>query len=249
MSSASCPDTPTTRPASSSLSPRCRTPGVERPWTAKTPAIVMKPIAMRSVGLWRICSAARAVRTATRSVMNETFVVMTKCSTELTAGWFTSGVARSHPRIRSGESVATSRASGRTGTRESLDAGCSRDARDRGQKRLEIERLSHDVSRAEVRRLTREVARGGEHDDRDRATLFHPRGERPAVHHRHHQIEDDDVRIEVIEHLERIASVLRRLRKIAIVGEGCHKERSDIRIVIHHENTVTHRREASHRWG
>src|SRR4051812_29923859 len=219
-------------------------PGVDSPCTAKMPAIVMNPSATSSVGKWRTCSAARAVRTATRRVMTDTFVVMTKCSTGLAAGWFRSGVARSQPRMANGARVATKRASGRTGTRESLVVALRRDARDGGQKPLQIEGFWHHVRRTELLPVTNDVGGGGEHDDRDAPPLLHACREGPPVHHRHHEIEHHDVRREPIEKIEGVAPVARGLRLVPVIGERRDEQIAYVRIVVHDENpTSTHRGE------
>src|SRR5437764_629992 len=66
------------------------------------------------------------------------------------------------------------------------------------------------------------------------------------VHHRHHEIEHDDIGLPALEHVERVASVLRGPGLIAVVFEDGDQQLTDVLVVIDDENTFsTHRRRVS----
>src|SRR2546425_4553501 len=237
-----------TSAAATARSPRWSTFGVERPCTAKIPAMHAKPIATSRARYWPPPIAARATRKATSAATIETFDVMTRCSIGISHGWLRAGSARSQARTAAGSADSATAISGRADglTRGSLGtrSGGGSDAGDLGEQLGEIERLGDHVGRRELLRVGAEVARGGEQHQRDllltRAQLAR---ELPAVHDRHHEVEEDHVRLERADDRERFRAVRRRDDLEAFVLERAEEQLPDVGIVVDHEHTFPgHRR-------
>ena len=75
---------------------------------------------------------------------------------------------------------------------------------------LEVERLDEVVvgARPEARDPVFDLVTGGQHDDHQARVLPHAPGQLHAVDPRQHQIEDDELRLEVLQLGKRLVAVL-----------------------------------------
>ena len=103
----------------------------------------------------------------------------------------------------------------------------------------EVERLHHQLRGVDQHRA---VAGGGDDDERDvgdLGVLLLLPPELPAVHHRHHEVEQDDAgagrgRLQVVEGL---AAVPHARDVVALVLENLTQRVADVRIVVDDQNT------------
>ena len=93
------------------------------------------------------------------------------------------------------------------------------------------------ISRVQRRGVLLQIARRGEQDDRDvLVELLQRARELPAVHHRHHEVEDDHVGTERAQDDEGLAAVRRWHDLEALVRERCEQQLTKIGVVVDDED-------------
>src|SRR5207248_6629724 len=106
------------------------------------------------------------------------------------------------------------------------------DAGDLRKELGEVEWLFDDIRRSKILGVGVQIARGGKQDERDvlvaRAELLR---ELPAIHHRHHQVEHDDVRTERADRGERLLTVRRGEHFEALVFERREQQLTYVGVV------------------
>src|SRR3989442_841021 len=121
------------------------------------------------------------------------------------------------------------------------------DGLDLGDELAQVERFLDHVGGVHLARVILEVARRREQDDRyvlvSRLQLVR---ELPAVHDRHHEIEDDDVRAERPQQAERLFAIGGRDDLEPLIGERGEEKLPKIGIVVdHHDAFPGHQRRDS----
>ena len=84
---------------------------------------------------------------------------------------------------------------------------------------------------------------GGEHEDRDvahRDALLQQPADLQAVHAGQHQVEDDQVRLAALRHLEGGLAVLGGLHRHAGLPQVVGDDLDDVGLVLHHEDPFAH---------
>ena len=92
------------------------------------------------------------------------------------------------------------------------------------------------------------AAESGEHDRRSKvAVLLQVPEEFEAVHARHDQIRNDDIRVEGCEPFQRFLAVRRNLRLKVIIGEHGGQSGTLARVIIYDQDPARSHRSSGHR--
>ena len=115
---------------------------------------------------------------------------------------------------------------------------------ERQQDAVRVERLLEEVVGAELGRLDRggdgPVA-GDHHDQGLRVGLAQLRQDRQPVHPRHLHVEQDEVRLELGEGVQRLGPGAGQRDRVALVLEQLAQRLAHALLVVHHQDAVAHR--------
>jgi len=111
--------------------------------------------------------------------------------------------------------------------------------RDGTQQSIDVDGLVKDFGRIDAG----DRADCGDYQNRhlsERGILFLPSAKLPSIHHRHQQIEDDQVRQRprFLKMIERLQTVLRALYRIAFVLENIAERLKSALVVVDHEDAA-----------
>ncbi len=136
---------------------------------------------------------------------------------------------------------AASRAPGRracTGRRSNRRSGGA-DLTHGGDDRVQVEGFAEEGGEPELACLLARIVPGGQAHDRDVSSarllpLLAP--ELHAIHHRHHQIQQDEGRVNLVQLQEGVTPIRRGQHVEALQGQAHFEQCADVGVVIHDQN-------------
>ena len=117
------------------------------------------------------------------------------------------------------------------------------DGVDPGDQLLHLEGLGDIIVRAHLQTLNpvKDLALGRQHDDGYLAGFPDLGADGPAVHHRQHDVQQDQIRLLFLEFLQRLAAVSGDADVKALFHQIHMDEVGDIFVVFHDQNVASHR--------